>query len=63
MIKLKVNNQMSIEITQQKEDNSINVDMINSDGSLDYWYTISAGDMVMLLNYYKDQERKGLPIL
>lgn len=53
MIKLNVNNRMSIEISQEFEDRKINVDVLNSNGKLDYYYTISPEDMVMLLNEYQ----------
>ncbi len=59
MIKLKVNNNRSIEITQEVEDGKIYVDVLESNGDLDYQYSISAGDMVMLLNYYQYQKDKG----
>lgn len=62
MIKLKVNNNRSIELTQQKSDGNINVDVLESNGEVDYYYTISAGDMTMLLNYYQYQKDHGLEI-
>jgi hypothetical protein len=59
MIKLEVNNGRSIELTQEKPDGDINVDVLDSNGEVDYFYTITAGDMVMLLNYYQYQKNYG----
>ena len=63
MIKLEVNNGRSIELTQEKLDGNINVDVLDSNGEVDYYYTITAGDMTMLLNYYQYQTDHGLQIL
>ena len=63
MIKLNVNNNRSIEITQEQEDSKINVDVLDSKGEVEYYYEILAGDMVMLLNYYQNQKDKGEEIL
>ena len=62
MIKLEVNNNRSIELTQQNPDGDINVDVLDSNGEVDYFYTITAGDMTMLLNYYQYQKDYGLEI-
>lgn len=59
MISLNINNKCMIEITQEKVDGLINVDVINADGTVDYYYTITAGDMVMLLNYYQYKKDRG----
>jgi len=59
MIKLEVNNNRSIELTQQNPDGDINVDVLDSNGEVDYFYTITAGDMTMLLNYYQYQKDYG----
>lgn len=60
MIKLEVNNDRSIELTQEKPDGNINVDVLDSNGEVDYFYTITAGEMTMLLNYYQYQTDHGL---
>lgn len=62
MIKLEVNNGRSIELTQEKTDGNINIDVLESNGEVDYYYTISAGQMTMLLNYYQHQTEQGLQI-
>lgn len=62
MIKLEVNNGRSIELTQEKPDGNINVDVLDHNGEVDYFYTITAGDMTMLLNYYQYQTDHGLQI-
>ena len=62
MIKLEVNNNRSIELTQQNPDGDINVDVLDSNGEVDYFYTITAGDMTMLLNYYQYQKDYGLEL-
>ncbi len=62
MIRLNVNNKRTIEISQEKEDGKINIDVIDSKGEVDYYYNITAGDFTMLLNYYQHQKDKGLEI-
>ena len=62
MIKLEVNNNRAIELTQQKPDGIINVDVLESNGEVDYYYTITPADMTMLLNYYQYQKGHGLEI-
>lgn len=54
MIKLNINNQQSIEISQEVVDGKINVDVLDLNGEVDYFYEIEAGELVMLLNYYQD---------
>ena len=44
MIKLEVNNGRSIELTQEKPDGNINVDVLYHNGEVDYFYTITAGE-------------------
>ena len=62
MIKLEIDNGRSIELTQGKPDGDINVDVLDSNGEVDYFYTITAADMTMLLNYYQYQKDYGLGI-
>lgn len=54
MIKLEINNNRNIEISQQISDGKINVDVLDSNGEVEYYYTITAGEMVMLLNYFQN---------
>ncbi len=63
MIKLEVNNRRVIEITQEISDGNINVDVIGSKGNIDYFYTITHGDMTMLLNYYQYKTDRGEELL
>ena len=56
MINLNVNNNINIEISQERADGKINVNVLDSNGEVDYFYEISSGDMVMLLNYYQSQK-------
>lgn len=62
MIKLKVNNNRIIELTQQNPDGEINIDVLDSNNEVDYYYTITPADMTMLLNYYQYQTNHGLQI-
>lgn len=59
MIKLNINNNGSIEISQERADGKINIDVIDSKGNVDYFYNIPPGDMVMLLNYYQHKKDRG----
>lgn len=59
MIKLEIDNGRSIELTQGKPDGEINIDVLDSNGEVDYFYTITAGDMVILLNYHNYQKNYG----
>lgn len=52
MIKLNVNNNQKIKISQDKEDKKINVDVLDKNGQVEYSYTIEAYEMTMLLNYF-----------
>ena len=63
MIKLEVNNKRTIHVTQEKSDGNINVDIIDSKGEVDYYYTITPGDMTMLLNYYQYKKDRGEELL
>lgn len=58
MIKLNINNGRSIEITQEVEDGKINVDVLDSNDEVDYYYTITADELVTMLNEY--QYQKGI---
>ena len=62
MIKFNTNNKTSIEVTQATPDGKINVDVLDSKGEVDYYYTITPADMVMLLNYYQHQKDRGKEI-
>ena len=64
MIKLLVNNQQAIEITQEAIDGIIKVEttkQYNSGTVSETNYNISAGDMVMLLNYYRYIKTNDIP--
>ncbi|MGJ0846590.1 hypothetical protein ACR77J_07870 [Tissierella praeacuta] len=62
MIKLNVNNKRVIEVSQEVTDGNINVDIIDSKGEVENFYTITAADMTMLLNYYQNRKDQGLEI-
>ena len=62
MIKLEIDNGRSVELTQGKPYGDINVDVLDSNGEVDYFYTITPADMTMLLNYYQYQKDYGLGI-
>ena len=49
---IEVNNQRKIVLESKSE--NIEVTAYNSDGSVDYNYDIPDGDVVMLLNYYRN---------
>lgn len=49
---IKVNNQRKIVLKNKPE--SVEVTAYNSDSHIDYIYDISDGDIVMLLNYYRN---------
>lgn len=59
MIKLNINNQGLIEISQEVADGNINIDVLDSKGKVDYYYTVTAEEMVSLLNYYQYKTNKG----
>lgn len=49
----KVNNGDTLVLTQENNDGKVNVARMDSKGSIDYQYDISAGDFTMLLNLYR----------
>jgi hypothetical protein len=60
MIKIEVNNQQSLEVTQNNH--IINVERWSQTGIKTDNYQISEGDFVMLLNYYRFQKENGKEI-
>lgn len=53
MIKIEVNNGRTIELSKSTKRGSVlNVDVIDSNGDLDYYYVISEAEIVSLLNQY-----------
>lgn len=59
MIKLNINNNGSIEMSQENKNGKINVDVLDDKGNVDYYYEIPAADMVTLLNYYQYKTDRG----
>lgn len=53
MIELQVNNESVLGLSQYKQYGSIGVTKTDKHGNEEYGYEIPAGDMVMLLNYYR----------
>lgn len=59
-----INNQYVLELTQYKHDGTVFLTIFSKD--VDGYYTeeeISSGDMVMLMNHYRNCKRYGLPIV
>ncbi len=61
-ISFEVNNGGTLALTQEKHDGSVKVET-RSPGGDGREYAISAGDFVMLMNYYQYQKERGEPIL
>ena len=58
MLSFEINNQRKLEIAQEKHDGSVIV-TAKDENSIDYQYTISPGDFVMILNWYRYQKENG----
>jgi hypothetical protein len=52
-MKFEVNNNQTIDLTQARSDGSVTVTKTDFSDNEETSYNISAGDMVMLLNYYQ----------
>lgn len=53
MIKIHVNNNRTIELSKTERGTLINVDVIDSNGEVDYYYVITEAEMVTLLNQFE----------
>lgn len=53
MINLYVNNKKTIELSKTERGTLINVDVLDSNGDLDYYYVITEADMVELLKKFE----------
>lgn len=53
MINLYVNNKRTIELSKTERGTLINVDVLDSNGDLDYYYVITEADMVELLKKFE----------
>lgn len=53
MIKINVNNGRAIELSKSDRDTVINVDVLDSNGDLDYYYVITEAEMVTMLNEFE----------
>lgn len=63
MIEMKVNNGRTMQLAQQGKDEVILLTTYNTEsGLVDFETEIPAGDMVMLMNYYRFQKENGEPI-
>ena len=61
-ISFEVNNGGTLALTQEKNDGAVRVETRFPDGD-GRKFAISAGDFVMLMNYYRHQQERGEPIL
>jgi hypothetical protein len=61
-ISFEVNNGGTLAVTQGKHDGAVRVETRFPDGD-GRTFAISAGDFVMLMNYYQYQKEQGEPIL
>ena len=61
-IAFEVNNGGTLALTQEKHDGAVRVEVRFTDGD-GRKFAISAGDFVMLMNYYQYQKEQGEPIL
>lgn len=60
MIEMKINNGRTMQLAQQGKDQNIILTTYNTNsGEVDYEEEITAGDMVMLINYYRFQKENG----
>lgn len=60
MIKVEINNGQVLEIEQPKENGNIYITKKNSKGEQqENTFSISAGDFVTMLNWYRYQKEKG----
>ena len=63
MIEMEVNNGRTMQLAQQGKDENILLTTYNTaSGLVDFETEIPAGDMVMLMNYYRFQKENGEPI-
>ncbi len=59
-IEMNVNNNRIMSLTQHRRDESITLTTYGAGtGEIDHEETISAGDMVTMLNWYRLQKRNG----
>lgn len=61
-ISFEVNNGGTLALKQEKHDGAVRVEVRFTDGD-GRKFAISAGDFVMLMNYYQYQKERGEPIL
>lgn len=61
-ISVDINNRRKMVLEQYKHDGGIRVTTAYGK-VIDNGFTISPGDLVMLINYYQQQKEKGKPIL
>lgn len=62
-ISFDINNGQKIALEQAKHDGGVVVTKTCGKVVSDATFTISPGDMVMLLNYYRQQKEKGLEVI
>lgn len=59
MIKIYVNNKRKIELSKTQRGTIIKVDVIDSNGEVDYYYGITEAQMVELLNKFERENNIG----
>ena len=59
MIKIYVNNKRTIELSKTQRGTIIKVDVIDSNGEVDYYYGITEAQMVELLNKFERENNIG----
>lgn len=62
MLKLNVNNKITIELNQQSVDGETIVTTYDSKNQIENDFSISPSDLTMLLNYYRYQKENNQPI-
>ena len=63
VISMEINNGRTMQLTQQEYDGKINLATFHTKSGLyDHEEEICPGDMVMLINYYRDKKQKGEPL-
>lgn len=61
-IETQINNNRTMQLAQEKYDGDITLSTYNNDsGEVDHEEFISAGDMVMLINYYRHVKTNKIP--
>lgn len=60
MIEIQLNNGMTLQLNQVGQYGKVTIDKLTSSEDVESSFDISAGDMVMLLNYYQYVKRNDI---